>query len=327
MGALSQQVGEAGSMVSAVDAVTDVKALRVELAAAAAGVFALALFAAIAARSGGFFFFALGYLLFLVCLGTGFNAAGVVLMDESAGAEPRPFVDALVAGAFAWLKSVAVFLLAGIALVVMFVVVAILLWVCKIPGIGPILFFIVFPLSAVAFGVAFVALAFVLVPVAFPALWSGQGVVAAVARVAMTVRKRLLAVLVRGLVLFLLVGVASGVVWFAAIGGLFAAGAMSVGILHTAFNPAALAGMLGGGLSEGGYALAAMLGAVLLLVTAGTALSQILKKGWCLIYMQLVRDLDVGAVEAEMQARLARVRQQATAMRDRVQQQTAAAHR
>ena len=327
MGALSQQVGEAGSMVSAVDAVTDVKALRVELAAAAAGVFALALFAAIAARSGVFFFFALGYLLFLVCLGTGFNAAGVVLMDESAGAEPRPFVDALVAGAFAWLKSVAVFLLAGIALVVMFVVVAILLWVCKIPGIGPILFFIVFPLSAVALGVAFVALAFVLVPVAFPALWSGQGVVAAVARVAMTVRKRLLAVLVRGLVLFLLVGVASGVVWFAAIGGLFAAGAMSVGILHTAFNPAALAGMLGGGLSEGGYALAAMLGAVLLLVTAGTALSQILKKGWCLIYMQLVRDLDVGAVEAEMQARLAQVRQQATAMRDRVQQQTAAAHR
>ena len=314
-------------MVSAVDAVTDVKALRVELAAAAAGVFALALFAAIAARSGVFFFFALGYLLFLVCLGTGFNAAGVVLMDESAGAEPRPFVDALVAGAFAWLKSVAVFLLAGIALVVMFLGVAILLWVCKIPGIGPILFFIVFPLSTLALGVAFVALAFVLAPVAFPALWSGQGVVAAVARVAMTVRKRLLAVLVRGLVLFLLVGVASGVVWFAAIGGLFAAGAMSVGILHTAFNPAALAGMLGGGLSEGGYALAAMLGAVLLLVTAGTALSQILKKGWCLIYMQLVRDLDVGAVEAEMQARLARVRQQATAMRDRVQQQTAAAHR
>ena len=143
----------------------------------------------------------------------------------------------------------------------------------------------------------------------------------------MTVRKRLLAVLVRGLVLFLQVGVASSVVWFAVIGGLFAAGAMSVGILHTAFNPAALAGMLGGGLSEGGYALAAMLGAVLLLVTAGTVLSQILKKGWCLIYMQLVRDLDVGAVEAEMQARLAQVRQQATAMRDRVQQQNAAAHR
>lgn len=328
MSALSQQVNEAGSMVGAVDAVTDFKALRVELAAAATGVLVLALFASIAAKSGSYGAFAFGYLLFLVCLGTGFNAAGVVLMDESAGAAPRPFFDALLAGVFAWLKSIVVFLVAGIGVLIVFAVVAILLWICKIPGVGPILYFFVFPAAALALGVCFVALAFVLAPVALPALWSGQGIGGALARVAIAIRKRLVAVLVRGLVLALLLTIASLLIWFAVISGLVATGAMSVGILRTAINPMALMGMMGGGGSMGGsgHALAGMLGAVLLLVTVGVALSQILKKGWCLIYMQVVRDLDVGAVEAEMQSRLAQVRAQAAAVRDRVQQQNAAAH-
>ena len=326
MSELSRHVNEAGSMVGAVDAVTDFKALRVELAAAGAGVLALALFAAIAARSGAYGAFALGYLLFLVCLGTGFNAAGVVLMDESAGAAPRPFFDALLAGVFAWLKSIAVFVLAGVALLVLFLLVAILLWICKIPGVGPIFYFFVFPFAALALGISFVAFAFVLAPVALPALWSGQGIMAALARVAIAVRRRLLAVLVRGLVLALVLMVSSLLLWFVVISGLVATGAMSVAVLRTAINPAALMAMLGGQVGESGHALAGLLGALLLLVAVGTALSQILKKGWCLIYMQVVRDLDVGAVEAEMQQRLAQVRQQAAAMRDRVQQQNAAAH-
>jgi hypothetical protein len=326
MGALSQQVKEAGSMVAAVDAVTDFQALRVELAAAGAGVIALALFAAIAAKSGSFGAFALGYLLFLVCLGTGFNAAGVVLMDGSAGAVPRPFVDALLAGVLAWLKSIVVFLLAGLGVLAVLAAVAVVLWICKIPVIGPILFFFAFPLSALCIGLTFLALGFVLAPVALPALWSGQGVMTAFARVVIAVRKRLLAVLVRGLVLALLLIVSSMLVWFALIGGLFATGAMSVGILRTALDPSALMGVMGGGMRESGHALAGILGAILLLVAVASALSQILKKGWCLIYMQVVRDLDVGRVEAEMQQRLAQVRQHAAAVRDRVQQQNATAH-
>jgi len=327
MGALSQQVNEAGSMVDAVDAVTDFKALQVELAAAAVGVVGLALFATIAAKSGAFSAFAFGYLLFLICLGTGFNAAGVVLMDESAGAPPRPFLDALLAGVFAWMKSLVVFLVAGVGVLVLIAAVALLLWICKIPVIGTLLFFFAFPASALVLGLSFLAVAFVLAPVAFPALWSGQGVMAALARVAVAIRKRLLAVLVRGLVLALLLAVASVLVWFAVISGLFATGALSMGILRTAIDPAGLMNMMGGGgAGGGGHALAGLLGAVLLLVVAGTALSQILKKGWCLIYMQVVRDLDVGAVEDEMQQRLAQVRQQAAAMRERVQQQNASAH-
>jgi DNA-binding SARP family transcriptional activator len=261
------------------------------------------------------------------CAGTGFNAAAVVLMDESAGATPRPFFDALLAGAFALLKSILVLLFAGAGVPVVFAVVAILLWICKAPLIGPILYFLVLPLSALMIGVTLVALAFVLMPVALPALWSGQSIGAALARVVAAVRKRLLVVLVRGLVLALLLGVASMLLWFVVVSGLVATGAMSIGILRTALSPAALMAIMSGGGSGGSHALAGLLGALLLLVTVGAALSQVLKKGWCLIYMQVVRDLDVGAIEAEMQKRLAQVRQQTAAMRDRVQQQNAAIHR
>src|SRR4029453_6720339 len=102
----------------------------------------------------------------------------------------------------------------------------ILLWICKLPGVGPILFFFVFPLGALVLGITFVAITFVLAPVALPALWSGQGIAAAVARVAVAVRKRLLGVLVRGVVLALLLMVTSMLLWFTVLSGLFATGAM-----------------------------------------------------------------------------------------------------
>ena len=48
-----------------------------------------------------------------MCAGTGFNAAGVVLMDEASGASSRSFTDALLAGLFALGKAM-VMILAGL---------------------------------------------------------------------------------------------------------------------------------------------------------------------------------------------------------------------
>jgi hypothetical protein len=68
-----------------------------------------------------------------------------------------------------------------------------------------------------------------------------------------------------------------------------------------------------------------LVGIGLIMAAVGTLLSLVLKKGWCLIYLQTAKDLDVSAVEAEMQAKLAQVRAQAQAARERVQQQNLAA--
>jgi hypothetical protein len=306
----------------------------------------LGLFASMAMQSMSFGAFALGYLLFLILLGVGFNGAGVVLMDEAAGAHRRSFVDALLAGAFALLKAIAVFLLAGLAALAIMLAIALLLWICKIPGIGPVLFFVVFPLSTVAIGVLFVSFAFVLAPIAAPAIWSGESIGTALARVAMVIRKRLLGVLVRGCVLTVLLMVTAFVLWTIAFSGLLATGSMSLGIVGVNFDLSFLGGLFGGGNEfgyggyprggmrggmptmpggGGGYGVAMLVGTGLIFAAVGTLLSLVLKKGWCLIYLQTAKDLDVSAVEAEMQARLAQVRAQAQAARERVQQQNLAA--
>ena len=53
---------------------------------------------------------------------------------------------------------------------------------------------------------------------------------------------------------------------------------------------------------RGGYGVAMLVGIGLIMAAVGTLLSLVLKKGWCLIYLQTAKDLDVSAVEAEMQA-------------------------
>lgn len=333
MSAVSNQVRDAGAIVPAVDAVTNGRALAVELAATAAGVALFGLFIA-AATSGSFGLVALGSVLFVVCAGTGFNGAGVVLMDESAGAPRRAFVDALLAGLFAFGKGIAVLIAAGFAFLLALLAVALLLAICKIPGIGPVLFFVVFPLSAVLLGVLFVAFAFVLAPIAGPAIWSGESVGATLARVAMVVRKRLLGVLVRGCALFVLLLVVAMVLWTIAFSGTLATASLSLAIVGVPFDLSGLSNLAGGmgsprygyrgGGAGGGYGVAMLVGAALIFAAVGTLLSLVLKKGWCLIYLQVARDLDVSKVEAEMQARLAQVRAQAQAARERVQQQNLA---
>jgi hypothetical protein len=217
--------------------------------------------------------------------------------------------------------------------------VALLLAICKIPGIGPVLFFVVFPLSAVLLGVLFVAFAFVLAPIAGPAIWSGESVGATLARVAMVVRKRLLGVLVRGCALFVLLLVVAMVLWTIAFSGTLATGSLSLAIVGVPFDLSGLSNLAGGmggmgspryggyrgGGAGSGYGVAMLVGAALISAAVGTLLSLVLKKGWCLIYLQVARDLDVSKVEAEMQARLAQVRAQAQAARERVQEQNLAA--
>jgi hypothetical protein len=336
MSAVSNQVRDAGAILPAVDAVTNLRALAVELTMLAAGMAVFAVFLTMA-MGGSFGLAGLGYLLFLVLAGVGFNGAGVVLMDEASGAPRRSFRDALLAGLFALGKAIVVLIVAGLALLTVLLAVALLLWACKIPGIGPALFFVVFPVSAVALGVLFVSFAFVLAPIAAPAIWSGESIGTALARVAMVIRMRLLGVLVRGAVLLVLLAVTGIVLWAIALSGTLAAGSMSLGIVGVNVDLTGLQTMMGGiggyggpryGGSRGagaGYGIAMLVSVVLIFVSVGALLSVVLKKGWCLIYLQVARDLDVTRVEVEMQARLAQVRAQAQAARERVQQQNLAA--
>ena len=142
-------------------------------------------------------------------------------------------------------------ILAGLAFLGIVLAVALLLWICKIPVVGPVLFFIVFPLSAVTIGVLFVAFAFVLAPIASAAIWSGESIGTALARVAMVIRKRLVGVVVRACVLFVLLIVTAMVLWWIALSGTLTAGSLSLGIVGVDPNLSSLTSMFGGGFDSG----------------------------------------------------------------------------
>jgi hypothetical protein len=158
----------------------------------------------------------------------------------------------------------------------------------------------------------------------------------------------LVGVVVRACVLFVLLVVTGMVLWWIALSGTLTAGSLSLGIVGVDVSLSSLIpGGFGGGFESeiprgygrpsrgmprgmaspmpsiggGGYGIAMAVGVGLIIAALGTLLSLVLKKGWCLIYLQTAKDLDVSAVEAEMQAKLAQVRAQAQAARERVQQQ------
>ena len=101
----------------------------------------------------GFFATFLAMLVYVVAVGTGVNATGLLQMEAALGHPQRSLADALVAGLMCIPKLI-VLALAFLAVeIAVFIVIALLLVVCKIPFIGALLFVVVFPLSVVAAGI------------------------------------------------------------------------------------------------------------------------------------------------------------------------------
>lgn len=244
--------------------------------------------------------FLLAGLLFLVAAGTGVNAAGLLLMDQAKSVPSRSLVDALVYGLMCIPKVIALALmLFGVALLV-FLALALLFVVCKIPGIGPLLFVVVFPLSAVIAGLTLTGL-FVCLLLALPAVWEGAGTKRAIAQTLAVVRSRL----VETLLLLFIVGFLAIVVGFMVFGVLLSGLLPSIG-MSAAFLGAGGMGMesligmaygMGDGGGGAGYAVAGGVGTGVLWAVAVTLVSQVYLLGLNLVYLRVTEGLDVGATE------------------------------
>lgn len=103
----------------------------------------------------------------------GSNAAGLLLMDRAMGRPGRDVAQALedaLGIAHRLLVSLVVILLVASALAG---VVLGLFWLCSLPKVGPWLFVIVVPLTVVALGLALIAGASIVGPLAGPSVWAG----------------------------------------------------------------------------------------------------------------------------------------------------------
>lgn len=226
----------------------------------------------------------LGWLLAAVLAFYGFNAVGIMLMDDCRMGARTTIRDALrrALGSSHRVLGVALVALAG--LLVLVVAVAVLLLICKIPLLGPLLFTVAMPVSVLVLGAAALALLYVCVPLTACAVWTGASVSQAVANLLAIVRRRLIPVILQEFVLTLIVAAASLVIGAVLTlgGSLTALLSGRILALPLALEPAALVGL---GLGGSGYLLTGLIGGLLLLALAAIVPGLILIQGFCQIYL------------------------------------------
>ena len=262
------------------------------------------LVAGLAGATGGFGAL-LGALVLFVAAATGVNTAGVLLMDQARGAPPRALVDALVYG----LMCIPKLILLGLVLlaieIAVFIVIAIVFLLCKIPFLGAVLYVVAFPAAVVVAGLTVFGL-FLGMVLALPAIWEGLTVMRALAQTLAIARSRP----VEAIVLLLAVGLLCLVVGFIVFGilgaGLLPAIGLSVSIIgggSAGFAP--MMGMMEGGGYAGGFGgghmIAAAIGGGLLWAIAVTLVGQVYLLGLSIVYLRVTEGLDVAAAQAALQ--------------------------
>ena len=314
------------SMFQAVNGLRNRRALIAIVGCMFVGVLVFGLFSFMASRMGFFMAF-LGGLCLFVASATGVNAAGVLLMDQAKGVPSRSLVDAIGSG----LACIPKFILLGLALfvvsLVVFIALAIVFFVCKIPVLGPIMFVLVFPLSVVISGLTLCGL-FLCLFLALPAIWEGATITGAIAQALAIARSRL----VESMVLMAVVWALSMLVGFIVFGVLFSGLMPTIGMSASILGGDGMGSLLGMmrhrgefgdmgggfgsdgsvGMGGAGYTIAAGIGGGLLWALVGSLLTLVNLLGLNLVYLRVTEGLDSTAAEAELKARLDDAKRQAT---------------
>ncbi len=291
------------SLFQAIGGLRNRRALLAMVGCLFAGVLVAGVLTALAGRMGGAF---LGALLMFVAGATGVNAAGVLLMDQAKGVPLRSVSDAIVYGLMCIPKFIALGIVLLLVVLAVFIVLALVFVVCKIPFLGPLMFVVVFPISVVIAGLTLWGLALCLF-LALPAVWEGAGIMHALAQALAIARSRL----VEALLLMAVVGVLSMIVGFIVFGvlgtGLAPTMAMSASIVGGGMGGLqSLMGMAQGYGMEGsggaGYAIAGAIGGGLLWALALSLVSLVYLLGLNLVYLRVTEGLDTAAAEAAMKS-------------------------
>lgn len=206
----------------------------------------------------------LALLLFL----TGLNGAGLLLVDQVDQQPCRSFAQAFFGGMGCTLWAALASILLAVALLVLWVVLAALTFLDRIPGIGPFFAFLLSGPTAVIFAFCFVFLALG-VPLIYVAIWRGHNAIGAIGRAVDIVVRRPLETFVHFLVLWLIAFSATAF----AFSMLFWGGAVTISmhaIVGVGSNLADMGGY-GTGYGMGDGALGMLSGAVGNFVSLGAA--------------------------------------------------------
>jgi hypothetical protein len=258
----------------------------------------------------------LGMLLVLVILFYGANAVGILLMHDVQDQAQHDVMAAMMQSLGTGHHLIGVAILAFLAMVAAYLLVALLLLFCKIPFMGPVIFTLVFPLSAVFLGVLTFALFYVMMPLAGPAVWSGSSMFEAITSLMTIARTRIISIVTHQIVLFVIVMFVAGIIF----------GVMALGMLGTFGLAGRILGFGGMNFFSGlsgeidGYQVAGGIGGGLLYAVAAVIPALVAIKGSCIIYLNAIQGLDFGQAEQQLKSGLAAARKKAEEARERARQ-------
>lgn len=261
-----------------------------------------------------------------------YSMTGYILMRQTQG-QVLALADALVLALLSLGRLIGVALALILLALSMVLLAAFLLFMCKLPGIGSLLYAILMPVLSLLLGLCFIGLFGVAFPLAAPAIWQGNSVINTVARLITIIRMRLVDVITHMSLLSLLVGllmlvlmmiIMTGMSTTTMLSGLLGVGAFDFSetfpqsthrfgmrdSLETA-SVFAQMGMFTGNMQATGFAMATLA----LLAALVPTLTFIY--GNCLIYLEVTKDLDFNETQQQLHSKFNDARNYAEQVRQR----------
>jgi len=247
----------------------------------------------------------------------GVNAAGILVSDGVWGRAQRSISQAVLVSLFTSHRLLLVLLFEGLLFLAYLLALGVLLMVCKIPGIGPLLFALVYPLGALLSGVMLFGLLYVAIPLAAPAIWSGSTATSALVMLKEIARHRLIMAVVMSLMLGLLMVVVSGIVMGIVGSGVGITLGMSAGIVGVSMDFGSFMNMMGGS-GGSGYVWALGLGSTILFLVAAIPVFLVGMKGAAIIHHTAIAGLSLREAEDKVNQQLQAAKERAQEIKTQV---------
>ncbi len=317
-----------GSILRALDAASNWRALLLTVGSGIVFIIVTAIGASLAAKMGAFWVAGLFSLLAIGLLAIGLSATGFIMMDTAQNAPARSLTDALISSVFSIHRLLLSLLVLVVAYVVWILVLSLILYVCKIPGLGATLYTVVFPLGIVISGVFTIFLLFSGIGIIAPSVWDGGSVMDTLARLWAIAKERFMPLVILSLLLGFLVTVVNMLVFGVIFSGISLVTGLSAQILGSSLNIGIspdllgmlMSGSLGHGMGDSGYFIAALIGGGILMSIVFAIASNVYLLGACINYLQLTDGLDISSAQRQIQEKLDEAKRRAEAAKNRAQE-------
>jgi hypothetical protein len=278
-----------------------------------------------AARSGsgsGRIMLFICWLIYAGIAGTGFSATGIMLLDRARETPPRSLSDALVFGFICFLKACVIAIAIGVAALLFGLIAAILYFICKIPGVGPLLLFFTHPVLVVVAGL-FAFFTGIFAALSAPALWDGDTVTQAIAKSIAILKERAVTAVLYLLVMGIVTAIILGIIGAVIVPGYFSMTGLAAGIVGANVGadmsmltnlPMALMYLSSG---ASGHVMSMMLSTAVLVMLAVAAALQVQLMGINLVYLGVSEGVDTVAAESMLKHQFNQARAKAEEAKQR----------